>query len=94
MNGVEDEYSVEVPEKSKVVFVQGNLEEKLVDKIFARWSLEDLRYYQKWLSLQENIDLISFSMLTYEYIEWDCDIPTLQHLNIEIATQSVKEFIA
>ena len=26
MNGVEDEYSVEVPEKSKVVFVQGNLE--------------------------------------------------------------------
>ena len=45
MDGVEDEYSMEVPEQSKVVFVQDNLEEKLVDKIFARWSLEDLRYY-------------------------------------------------
>ena len=46
MNGVEDEYSVEVSKLSKVVFVQDNLEEKLVDNIFARWSLEDLRYYQ------------------------------------------------
>ena len=78
MDGVEDEYSVEVREQSNVVFVQDNLEEKIVDKIFARWSLEDIKYYQQWLSLQENIDLISFSMLTYEYIEWDCDIPTLQ----------------
>ena len=70
--------------------MQDNLEEKIVDKIFARWSLEDIRYYQQWLSLQENIDLISFSMLTNEYIEWDFDIPTLQHLKIEIAAQSVK----
>lgn len=82
MNGVEDEKFVEVPEQSKVV--EDNLEEKLVDKIFARWSLEDIRYYQQWLSLQENIDLISFSMLTDEYIEWDCDIPHYYILRLRL----------
>ena len=76
MNGVEDEYSVEVLEQSEVVFVQDNLEENLVDKIFTRWSLEDIKYHQQWLSLQEKVDLISFSMLIDQYIEWDSDIPT------------------
>ena len=90
MNGVEDEYSVEVSEQSKVVFVQDNLEEKIVDKSFAVWSLEYLRYYKQWLSLQQNFDLINFSMLNNEYIEWDCGIPTLRHWNIEIASPSVK----
>ena len=71
------EVEIEVKETIEVTCKENEqIGEEFVDKDFVRWNIEEVRYYQQWLSSKENTDLISVSMTGDENIEWGLCIPT------------------
>jgi len=75
--GLNVEVEIEVKETKEVTCKENEqIEEEFVDKDFVRWNIEEVKYYQQWLSLKENTDLISVSMPGDENIEWGLCIPT------------------